>query len=69
MSVELETATRLHLWPDQGSTVTAACGDDLLPDERAAGAVVFISAKSWLNREDAARLGRFLLEAAGEVVT
>jgi len=68
MSANLETETRLHLWPDQGSTVTAARGDDLLPDERAAGAVAFISAKSWLNREDAVKLGRFLLEAAGEVV-
>lgn len=68
MSVNLETETRLHLWPDMGKPVLAVRGDDLLPDERAAGAVAFISAKSWLNREDAAKLGRFLLEAAGKVV-
>ncbi len=68
MSTGLETETRLHLWPDTGSFVIAVRGDDLLPDERASGAVVFVSAKNWLNREDAAKLGRFLLEAAGEIV-
>ena len=68
MSVNLETETRLHLWPDTGPAVTAVRGDELMPEERAAGAVAFVMAKGWLNREDAAKLGRFLLEAAGEVV-
>ena len=64
----LEKETRLHLWPDTGKLVVAVRGDELLPEERASGAVVFVSAKDWLNREDAAKLGRFLLEAAGEAM-
>ena len=67
MSTNLETETRLHLWPDTGPSITAVRGDELMPEERAAGAVAFVMAKSWLNRDDAATLGRFLLEAAGEV--
>ena len=68
MSVNLETETRLHLHAEQGHVI-AVRGDDLLPDERAKGAVVFIGAKmSWLSREDAVKLGRFLLGAVGEIV-
>ena len=68
MSTGLETEARLHLWPDTGSFVIAVRGDDLLPEERANGAVAFVSAKNWLNREDAVKLGRFLLEAAGKAL-
>lgn len=68
MSARLETDTRLHIHTDHGHVI-AVRGDDLLPDERAKGAVVFIGAKmSWLSREDAVKLGRFLLGAVGEIV-
>ena len=69
MSTNLETETRLHLWPDTGPSITAVRGDELMPEERAAGAVAFVkTGGAWLNREDAAKLGRFLLEAAGQGV-
>lgn len=70
MSVNLETETRLHLWPDvvTSASVIAVRGTELTPGHCPPGTVAFIRTDgAWLNREDAAKLGRFLLEAAGEV--
>ena len=72
MSVNLETETRLHLWPDTGVTapVVAVRGAELTPRFCPPGTVAFVkTGGAWLNREDAAKLGRFLLEAAGEVMS
>lgn len=64
----LETETRLHIHAGQGHVI-AVRHDELTPDLCLPGAVAFVRADgAWLNREDAAKLGRFLLEAAGEVV-
>ena len=59
----LETETRLHIHADQGGVV-AVRGNELAPEDFSApNAVVFVrSGGAWLNREDAAKLGRFLLE-------
>lgn len=63
----LETSTRLHIHAEQGHVI-AVRGDELTPGFCPPGTVAFIRTDgAWLNREDAARLGRFLLEAAGEV--
>jgi hypothetical protein len=67
MSVNLETETRLHIHADQGHVI-AVRGDELAPEFCTPGTVAFIRTDgAWLSREDAAKLGRFLLEAAGEV--
>lgn len=64
----LETETRLHIHAEQG-LVIAVRHDELTPEFCPAETVAFIRTDgAWLNREDAAKLGRFLLEAAGEVV-
>ena len=68
MSVNLETETRLHLHAEQGHVI-AVRGTELTPGFCPPGTVAFIRTDgAWLNREDAAKLGRFFLEAAGEVV-
>lgn len=64
----LETETRLHIHAEQGHVI-AVRGDELTPEFCPAGTAAFLRTDgAWLNREDAAKLGRFLLEAAGEVV-
>ena len=71
MSTNLETETRLHVWPAVGTSasVIAVRGTELTPGHCPPGTVAFIRTDgAWLNREDAAKLGRFFLEAAGEVV-
>ena len=68
MSISLETETRLHIHADRGH-VCAVRGTELTPEFCPAETVAFIRTDgAWLNREDAAKLGRFFLEAAGEVV-
>ena len=68
MSVNLETETRLHLHAEQGHVI-AVRGTELTPEFCPAETVAFIRTDgAWLNREDTAKLGRFFLEAAGEVV-
>ena len=64
----LETKTRLHIHADRGH-VCAVRGDELTREFCPPDTVAFLRTDgAWLNREDAAKLGRFLLEAAGEVV-
>lgn len=63
----LETMTLLYLHTTPG-IVTAVRGDALIPEVGEPGTVAFVRTDgAWLNREDAAKLGRFLLDAAGKV--
>ena len=68
MSTDLETETRLHIHADCGRAI-AVRGTELTPEFCPPETVAFLRTDgAWLNRDDAAKLGRFLLEAAGEVV-